>query len=109
MNHFFRRSRADNSKVGGGIWPKFDLILDFIHILVTRKNEDDLIKNLGARVVKTFSHYKSIGIVPDVQRQLTPQSLVRFSHISNPFETLLSFIPAKMKYIRSKMKALECS
>ena len=30
-----------------------------------------------------FSHYKSMGIFPDAQGQLTPQSLVRPSRISN--------------------------
>ena len=34
INHFFRRSSADNSGVGGGIWPKFELILSFVHFLV---------------------------------------------------------------------------
>ena len=36
--------------VGGGIWPKFELIQAFMHVLVTCKNEDDRIKNEGARV-----------------------------------------------------------
>ena len=37
----FRRARADNSGVGVGIWPKFELIQAFMHVLVTCKNEDD--------------------------------------------------------------------
>ena len=32
---------ADNSGVGVGIWPKFELIQAFMHVLVTCKNEDD--------------------------------------------------------------------
>ena len=32
---FFRRSRAANSVVSGPIWPKFELIRDFMHVLVT--------------------------------------------------------------------------
>ena len=57
-----------------------------------------------------FSHYKSLGIFPDVQGQLTPQSLVRSSRISNSSEILWMFsLPASVKKIRSKMKALECS
>ena len=32
-----------------------------------------------------FSHYKSMGIFPDAQGQLTSQSLVRSSRISNSF------------------------
>ena len=58
---FFRRPRADNSGVGGGIWPKLELIQAFMHVLVTCKNEDDSyknevdqIKNEGARVFTRF-------------------------------------------------------
>ena len=35
--YFFRRSRADNSVVGGPIWPKFELVRDIMHVLVTYK------------------------------------------------------------------------
>ena len=35
-----------------------------------------------------FSHYNSMGIFPDAQGQLTPQSLVRSSRISNSSEML---------------------
>ena len=44
IHQFFRCSRVDNSGVSGGIWPKFDLIQAFMHVLVTCKNEDDSIK-----------------------------------------------------------------
>ena len=55
-----------------------------------------------------FSNYKSMGIFPDAQGQLTPQSLVRFGRILNSSEILwMSSLPASMKIIRSKMKALE--
>ena len=55
-----------------------------------------------------FSHYKSMGIFPDAQGQLTPQSLVRSGRISNSSEMLWMFLlPASMKKIRSKIKALE--
>ena len=40
--------------VGGGIWPKFELIQAFMHVLVTCKNEDDRFKNEGARVFTRF-------------------------------------------------------
>ena len=47
-----------------------------------------------------FSHYKSMGIFTDAQGQLTPQSLVRSSRISNSFELLWMFsLPASMKKI----------
>ena len=35
-----------------------------------------------------FSDYKSMGIFPDAQGQLTNKSLVRYSRISNPLEIL---------------------
>ena len=57
-----------------------------------------------------ISNYKSMGIFPDAQGQLTLQSTVRSGQISNSFESLwLSSLPAKMKKIRSKIEALECS
>ena len=57
-----------------------------------------------------FSHYKSMAIFPDAQGQLTLQSLVRSSRISNSSEMLWMFsLPVSIKMIRSKMKALECS
>ena len=57
-----------------------------------------------------FSHYTSMGIFPDAQGQLTPQSLVESGPNSNLSEILwLSSLPASMKKIRSKMKALACS
>ena len=57
-----------------------------------------------------FSHYKSMGIFPDAQGQLTPQSLVRSGQILNSSKMLCMFsLSASMKKIRSKMKALEWS
>ena len=35
-----------------------------------------------------YSHYKSMGIFPDAQGQLTPQSLVRSGRISKSSEML---------------------
>ena len=37
---------------------------------------------------QNFSHYKSMGIFPDAQGQLTPQSLVRSGQISNSSDML---------------------
>ena len=57
-----------------------------------------------------FSHYKSMEIFPDAKGQITPQSLVRSSRISNSFYMLwMLSLPASMKKIRSKIKALACS
>ena len=51
---FFRRSRANNSEVSGGILMKFELIRAFIIVLVTCKIEEDPIKNEGARVLTSL-------------------------------------------------------
>ena len=40
---FLRRSRAANSVVSGPIWPKFELIHNIMHVLVTSKFEKDRI------------------------------------------------------------------
>ena len=57
-----------------------------------------------------FSHYRSMGIFPDAQGQLTHKSLVGSCRISNPFEILwLSLLPARIKKNKSKMKELEWS
>ena len=48
-----------------------------------------------------------MGIFTDAQGQLTPQSLVRSGRISNSSEIWMSLLPASMKKIQSKMKALE--
>ena len=57
-----------------------------------------------------FSHYKSMGIFPNAQGQLTHRSFVGYCRIWNPPEILcVSLLPARMKKIQSKMKALEWS
>ena len=81
-----------------------------MHVLVTYKNEDDSYKNEGARVITTFSHYKSMGIFQNAEGLLTPQSLVESGPNSRLSEILwLSSLPVSMKKIRSQMKALACS
>ena len=51
---FFKRSRAANSAVHGQIYPNFELIRDLMTVFITCKNEEDPIKNVGARVFTTF-------------------------------------------------------
>ena len=70
---FFRRSRAANSEVSGGILPKFELIQTFIVVLVICENEEDPIKNEGARVLTRILFDFS-----NAQGQLTPKSVVEF-------------------------------
>ena len=51
----FRRSRAANSVVSGPIWRKFELVRDFMHVLVTCKYRKDRIKNNREKVETSFS------------------------------------------------------
>ena len=47
---FFRRSRAANSVISGPIWPKFELVRDFMPVLVTCKYKKDRIKGNREKV-----------------------------------------------------------
>ena len=87
---------------------KFELIQAFMHVLDSCKNEEDPIKKKALECSQDFSHYKSMGIFPDAQGQLT----------RSPWSDLAEFrtrprcygcprLPASMKTIRLKMKALE--
>ena len=59
---FFKRSRAADSVVSGSVWPKFELVRDFMHVLVTCKYKKDRIKNnIEKRWRHRFPHYKSMG------------------------------------------------
>ena len=60
-------------------------------------------KMKGLECSQDYSHYKSMGIFPDDQGQLTPQSLIRSGRISNLSEILwMSSLPASMKKIHQK-------
>ena len=74
-------------------------------LLVACKNEEDPIKNEGARVVTTlFINFS------DAQGQLTPKSVKESCRNSNSSELLwLVFLSARMKKIHPKMKVLEWS
>ena len=52
---FFRRSRAANSVDSCPIWPKFELVQDFMHVLVTCKYKEDRIKSNREKVETPFS------------------------------------------------------
>ena len=64
-------------------------------VLVACKNEEDPIKNEGARVVTTLFIDFS-----DAQGQLTPKSVIESCQNSNPFKLIrLTLLPARMKKI----------
>ena len=74
-------------------------------VLVTCKNEEDPIKNRGARLVTTL--YINFS---DAQGQITLQLVVVSGRNSNSFKLSgMSSLPARMKMIESKMKELEWS
>ena len=74
-------------------------------LLVACKNEEDPIKNEGARVVTTlFINFS------DAQEQLTPKSVIESCRNSNSSELIwLVLLSARMKKIHPKMKVLERS
>ena len=107
----FKRSRAANSKVSDGILPKFKLIRAFMVGLVTCKNEEDPSKNNCTRVVTIFLPFKVYG---DFSRCSRAANSTIQSLIWPNFEPIQAFmvvlvLPARMKKIQSKMKALEWS
>ena len=57
-------SRAAISKVSCGILTKFEHIQALIVVLVTCKNEEDPIKNEGARVLTRFSRVRNAHLTP---------------------------------------------
>ena len=55
---------------------KFKLIQALIVVLIVCKNEEDPLKIESTRVVTTFLPYKSMGIFPNAQGQVTHKSLI---------------------------------
>ena len=73
IKDFLKWSRAANSAVHGWIWPNYKLVRDIMDVLHTCKNEEDPIKNEGARVLTRL-----YVVFSDPQGQLTPKSAVEF-------------------------------
>ena len=91
------------SMVGSGI--NFELVQDFMVVLVTCKNEEDPIKNEGARVFTTL--YINFS---DAQGQITLELVVVSSRNLNSSKlSCMSSLPARNRMIESEMKELECS
>ena len=73
-------------------------------VLVTCKNEEDPIKDEGARVFTTLCNNFS-----DAQEQITLKLVVVSGRNLNSFKlACMSLLPARMRIIESKMKELEC-
>ena len=74
-------------------------------VLITCKYEEDPIKNEGARLLTTF--YINFS---DAQEQITLMLVVVCGQNLNSSKlSCMSFLPARMRLIISKMKELECS
>ena len=98
---FFRRSRAANSIVSGGIWPKFKLtkLLCMSSLPASMKR----IRSTAEKIWRSFPHYKSMGIFSNAQGQLTLLSVVGSGRLSNSCKlSCMSSLPASIKRIRSK-------
>ena len=67
----------------GGNWNSFKLLCMF---LFPARMKMIHLKMNGLELSQHFPHYKSMGIFPDAQGQLTPKSLVRSGTMSNSFE-----------------------
>ena len=86
--NFLRCSKGANSIIGDGILTKFKLIKAFMVGFVTCKNDEDPLKMKALEWSQHFTHYKSMGIFPASQGQLTPQSKAQSGRISNLSEIL---------------------
>ena len=74
-------------------------------VLITCKNEEDTIKNEGARVLTALNINFS-----DAQGQITVELVVVSGRNLNSYElSCMSSLPARMRMIESKLKELECS
>ena len=83
----------------------FELGRDFMVFFLTCKNEEDPIKNRGARVFTTL--YINFS---DAQRQITLELVAVSGQTFNSSKlSCMSSLPARMRIIDLKMKELECS
>ena len=117
----FSNAQQANSAACGRIVPNFKLVRDIIAVLHTYKNETDPFKHEGTKVLTRLYNVffrRSRAAKSDVSGGILPKFKIiqafmvfsgRICRISNSSEVLwLSSIPARIKKIRSKMKALEC-
>ena len=66
------------------IRPEFELIRDFMPVLITSKFDEDPIKNERASMETPFSHYKSMGNYLDAQGHLTQREWSDLAEIRTP-------------------------
>ena len=71
-HNFFHCSRACNSKMTGQIQPKFELMLDFMPVLVTCKFDKDLIHSKIVTKKKMETPFSPFKVNGNDQGQITP-------------------------------------
>ena len=100
MGANFQHSRASNTEVNSLIWPKFELIREFMAVLATCKFDEDPIKIEGT-IDRTRSNMGFFGS----QGQVTPKWIVWSGQNLNSSENFwLSYLPASLMEIRSKFQ-----
>ena len=83
------------------LWPEMELDQGFMSVLVICKFEEDPLKSEGIIVSSSF--------FSGAHGQVTPKSMDGCGRNSNSSEILcLSWLPASLMTIRSKMRALLC-
>ena len=93
--------------MNSSISPKFEVVWDFMAVLVSCKFEDDLIKSEGGILRTTFLHYKSKRKFFVTHGQVIPKWKDRSCPKSNLSEILWLFLfPESVRKICSKLKAL---
>ena len=93
---YSRCVRAADSAVHGPIWSNFEIVQDFMVVLLTCKNEEYPIKNKGARGFTTL--YINIS---DVQGQITLELVVVSGRNLNSSKlSCMSSLPARMRLIK---------
>ena len=87
---FLSRLRTANSVVGGPIWPKFELIHNIMHVLVTSKFEKDRI-NINGDYVMTSIFRRSRAATSkmcDVRTFVTHEYEIFFVHTYVTYENV---------------------
>ena len=102
-----RRSRAANSPVHGRIGSNFELVQDFImFVLITCK-----MKKIRSKMKALSRVFTTLYInFSDAQGRITLELVVVFGlNLNSSKLSCMSWLPARMRMIESKIKKLECS
>ena len=72
MGIFSKRSRAANSPVGGPIRPKFELVRDLMHVIVTCKYEEERMKSSREKVKTPFFPIMTLSVTMETSGWIWP-------------------------------------